>query len=62
MAEGSNLRPGCGSEAGLALVLVIALIVAAVAYWAWSENPPDVSTPAGSSNPPVLKPSGSSVP
>jgi hypothetical protein len=53
MADQDQLRPGCGSKAGLLLVFIIAALVAAVAYWAWSKNPPDAPTPSGAANPPV---------
>ncbi len=58
MADQSELRPGCGSKAGLFMVFLIALLVAAAAYWGWSENPPDSPSPSGTANPPV-QPSGS---
>ncbi len=48
------IRPGCGTKAGLFLVLIILAMIAAVAIWAWSENPPDTPNPTSTAAPPAL--------
>ena len=58
MPEPTEKPLSSGSKFGLLLVVLIAILVAAVAYWAWSSNPPDVSTPEGSAAATPVKPAG----
>lgn len=48
------VRPGCGSKAGMILVLIVAALIAGVTFLAWSRNPPDAPSAVGTAAPEAL--------
>ncbi len=52
--------PGNGRGTNLVMLLVLALLISGLVFWAYRRNPPDTPAPAATANPQTM-PGGNSA-